>query len=549
MKGQNERCPLQAECERKCKFQNRELDCDYYHANARPGYTIDDQEEKRFTGPIRDWSGVDTDDFDDLDDDVDEVEEVETEGRINGLMCKIPVDKLIPHPDNPRKDLGDLTELAASIEAKGVLQNLTVVPAGDDTYRIIIGHRRHAAAKLAGLAKLPCVIVDMTPQEQFETMMVENVQRSDLTVYEQAEGFQMMLDMGGSVEKVAEKTGFSETTVRNRVKLLKLDKKEFHKAEKRGATMTDYLKLNAIEDPERRNKVLASIGTAEFNVRLKNALEEEAFLKRMERVLNYFRSEQDWCRERTDEEVSYKEGAFSYYTAYDKYHPEDPKRPADADTREYIWSITASNTITVYKENIKSCEKTPLSPEGQRKQKLKEDLEEIKSQLNRISKIHLELRDDFIHDFTATTTYEMDIQAFAAKAMLVLGDGYLHRMDTDRLGNLLGVPRNTKGILDEAALKSQLFNRPQYALLCSTYTILEETGQKYNDSSNWITDVGFPPAHAKNTKLDLIYEGLCSIGYEMSEEEIQMKEGTHPLFRKAINLVNEYQKEAANAKS
>ena len=78
-----------------------------------------------------------------------------------GGLAYIPVSKLYPHPDNPRKDLGDLTELAESIKANGVLQNLTVVPnmvvgeiSGDvwqRGYKVIIGHRRLAAAKLAGL--------------------------------------------------------------------------------------------------------------------------------------------------------------------------------------------------------------------------------------------------------------------------------------------------------------------------------------------------------------------------------------------------------------
>ncbi|MBO6269431.1 MAG: ParB N-terminal domain-containing protein [Clostridium sp.] len=71
----------------------------------------------------------------------------------------LPIENLLPHPLNPRKDLGDLTELADSIRAQGVLQNLTVVPEpleGPDKYRILIGHRRHAAAKLAGLTELPC---------------------------------------------------------------------------------------------------------------------------------------------------------------------------------------------------------------------------------------------------------------------------------------------------------------------------------------------------------------------------------------------------------
>lgn len=456
----------------------------------------------------------------------------------------IHISRLHPHPDNPRKELGDLTELAASIEAKGVLQNLTVAPDNDGGYRIVIGHRRYAAAKLAGFTDLPCVVADMTPQEQFETMMVENVHRSDLTVYEQAEGFQMMLDMGGSVEQVAEKTGFSETTVRRRVKLLDLNKEKFQKAEKRGGTMTDYLKLTDIKDPERRNKVLDTIGTAEFNASLKNALAEEAFLERMERIRNYFRNEQDWCRERTDEEIGYGEGQYSYYTAYDRYHDDDPKAPSNVGEVDYIWSNTSPTTVTIYKKLLKSIEKAPLSPEGQRKQKLKEDLENIKTDLNRISATHRELREEFVHGFSAVNNYEMDIQAFAAMALIHLCDGYVHRLDTDRLGNLLGVQTDNKGLLDESGLKKVLFNRPQHALLCAAYSSLERAGQKYNDSGNWITDIGFPPAHQKNTALDLIYKGLESIGYEMSDEELLMQRGTHPLFRKAKELIAEYEKEA-----
>ena len=122
--------------------------------------------------------------------------------NINEQMVYLSVEKLFPHPDNPRKDLGDLKELTASISARGVLQNLTVVPREiecqelEDEFTVIIGHRRHAAAQRAGLLKVPCVVTAMTPAEQFETMMIENVQLIDLTLYEQAKGFQMMLDMG-----------------------------------------------------------------------------------------------------------------------------------------------------------------------------------------------------------------------------------------------------------------------------------------------------------------------------------------------------------------
>ena len=73
----------------------------------------------------------------------------------------IKVERLLPHPQNPRKDLGDLTELANSIRENGIMQNLTVVPKGHGYHTIIIGHRRHAAAKLAGLKEVPCVVANL----------------------------------------------------------------------------------------------------------------------------------------------------------------------------------------------------------------------------------------------------------------------------------------------------------------------------------------------------------------------------------------------------
>ena len=103
----NERCPLQSECGRKkCEFKFKEAECNYYIGNSRPGYEIPDQEK------------TDTSIWDDA---------AETTDVAVGLTY-IPIDELYPHPDNPRKDLGDLTELADSIKVKGVLQNLTVIP-------------------------------------------------------------------------------------------------------------------------------------------------------------------------------------------------------------------------------------------------------------------------------------------------------------------------------------------------------------------------------------------------------------------------------------
>jgi ParB family chromosome partitioning protein len=91
-----------------------------------------------------------------------------------------------------------------------VLQNLTVVPILGEysheplgSYRAVIGHRRLAAAKLAGLETVPCIVANMTEHEQLKTMIMENMQRADLTLIEQAGAFQMMMDLGDSINSIA----------------------------------------------------------------------------------------------------------------------------------------------------------------------------------------------------------------------------------------------------------------------------------------------------------------------------------------------------------
>lgn len=202
----------------------------------------------------------------------------------------IDVNKIHPHPDNPRKELGDLKELAASIKENGIYQNLTVVPwfseitgkpcdtpdmQNEMGYRVVIGHRRLAAAKMAGLEKVPCIVSDMDKKEQVQCMLLENMQRSDLSLWEQAQGFQLMIDLGDSIEQIANKSGFSQSTVRRRVKLLELDPDKFKATRHRNVTIDDYEKLNRIKNIDYRNDVLEHIGTSNFNNELSKALQRE----------------------------------------------------------------------------------------------------------------------------------------------------------------------------------------------------------------------------------------------------------------------------------
>ena len=105
------------------------------------------------------------------------------------MIQDIAIEQLDIHPQNVRKVYTDIDELAESIKARGVMQNLTVVPNPDkkDHYLVVIGNRRLTAARKAGLKTMPCSVVEMTEKEQISTMLLENMQRSDLSVSEQAQ--------------------------------------------------------------------------------------------------------------------------------------------------------------------------------------------------------------------------------------------------------------------------------------------------------------------------------------------------------------------------
>lgn len=123
-----------------------------------------------------------------------------------------------PHPDNPRKQIGDVTDLAASIKANGLLSPLSVVPNGE-RYRVIAGHRRLAACKQAGTGAVPCFVLDLDPLQQLEAMVTENCQREQLTVLEEADAIQGMLDLGATTAGVAHRLGRSADYVRDRAKV------------------------------------------------------------------------------------------------------------------------------------------------------------------------------------------------------------------------------------------------------------------------------------------------------------------------------------------
>lgn len=438
----------------------------------------------------------------------------------------IEVTKIFPHPDNPRKNLGDIQELSDSIKANGVLQNLTVVPRSNGQYTIVIGHRRLAAAKKAGLSVVPCVAMEMTPQEQVRTMLMENIQRSDLTVYEQAQGFQMMLDMGETVESIAKDCGFSQSTVRRRVRLLDLDADKFKKSEARGATLQDYAQLEKIETPELKNKVLDTIGTVNFKDALKKAIDDEKHLRRMaqwETDLEAFaiKIEKRDC-------VGEASVPMDYVKNYGRWSQKDTmvEKPADAGEVRYYYRV-GTDQIDLYKDHQ---ERGETEEERQRKEKDRAR-NRVKAELREITERHYSLRVEFVSDFSAAKKHLVEICKYAVGA--IVGDGEYGRdeINAELTGELLdlGIDDNTDYPAFTAMVEECADEHPEYALLVCAYASVDADDNGYWNE-RWNTDKReYEIAHEPNSELDRLYNFLVSLGYEMSDEEKAMQDGTHQL--------------------
>lgn len=171
-----------------------------------------------------------------------------------------------PHPDNPRKQIGDVTDLAASIKANGLLSPLSVVPNGE-RYRVIAGHRRLAACKQAGTGAVPCFVLDLDPLQQLEAMVTENCQREQLTVLEEADAIQGMLALGATTASVAYRLGRSADYVRDRAKAASIKTEVRASRDDFGQISIGQLVAIARYDgqPDRQKELAQAAGTSNFD--------------------------------------------------------------------------------------------------------------------------------------------------------------------------------------------------------------------------------------------------------------------------------------------
>ena len=166
----------------------------------------------------------------------------------------IPIEKVRPNPEQPRKALGDLRELTDSIREKGVLEPLLVryVPR-EDTYYIISGERRYHAAKAAGLHELPCIEKIADDAETLELALIENLQRKDLTAFEEADGLaRLAQQFDYTHEDIAKKIGKARSSVTETLSLLNIPAPIRKKCMDRGVVSKSLLLQIARQPTEKK---------------------------------------------------------------------------------------------------------------------------------------------------------------------------------------------------------------------------------------------------------------------------------------------------------
>lgn len=458
----------------------------------------------------------------------------------NEELTMLPVSAIYPHPDNPRKDMGDVTELANSIKKRGILQNLTVMPGhwltidemaavveaytedptdelkelietkwSEEGYTTLIGHRRTAAAKLAGTSEAPCRIVyGLTKNEQISMMLEENMQRNDLTIYEQAESFQLMLDLGETVETLADKTGFSKSTIYHRLNIAKLDQGVLKEKE---------------EDVDERNKILSQASSSEnLKYRIEQNVRDKQRVKKGEELVALLKEK--GVQQSEIDIRGYTAGyegvdSISLWNTEDAVLPELPE-----DTSDIVFYHFPGNSITI-KRKIEAPEADDSSNSSNKKSsELASKIRENTSRLNSIEKSFDEHFGEFV-DMTVHGKIPVKDDLQVINSLIVIGMQMGFSSFSFRsLCNCIDEHYQDYDGEDKKKVERMAQNLPVTVyILCALHNNLTYGRSIYNSWNNEL-----------NTEYALLVYKLVMetkhMGFVPDDDEFKLIKGTHPLF-------------------
>lgn len=197
--------------------------------------------------------------------------------RMAKELRKIPVNDIMANKDQPRKyfDEESIRELSESIRAVGIIQPLTVRERMDGKFDLISGERRLRAAKVAGLAGVPCVVIKVGDEEVDVMSLVENIQREDLSFIEEAKAYAKLInDYGFTQQQLCEKVGKKQSTVSNKMRILRLGDEVLTAIATSGLTERHARALLGIPDTGMRLRAVETIVKRDLNVRQTEELVE-----------------------------------------------------------------------------------------------------------------------------------------------------------------------------------------------------------------------------------------------------------------------------------
>ena len=188
---------------------------------------------------------------------------------LGSLVLRLETDKIVPNPAQPRKYFAEeaIATLADSIRRHGVLQPLTVRSVEGGRFELVAGERRLRAARLAGLSRVPCLLVDTDDKTSAELAMIENLQRENLNMFEEAEAIGKLGALYGlTQEQIAERLSCSQSAVANKLRLLKLSPEHRAMILSAGLSERHARALLRLRDEDLRDDALRQIIGRRLNV-------------------------------------------------------------------------------------------------------------------------------------------------------------------------------------------------------------------------------------------------------------------------------------------
>ncbi|MDO5125202.1 MAG: ParB/RepB/Spo0J family partition protein [Ruminococcus sp.] len=183
-------------------------------------------------------------------------------------VMDIPINLIRPNPNQPRKhfDPASLTSLAKSISQDGIIQPLTV-RITESHYELVSGERRLRAAKLAGLRSVPCILIDISDERSAVVALIENIQRADLSFFEEAMAISHLIkEYGMTQENTAIRLGMAQSTLANKLRLLKLSPTERQIITKNNLSERHARALLKLQNEDERKRALAFVIENNLNV-------------------------------------------------------------------------------------------------------------------------------------------------------------------------------------------------------------------------------------------------------------------------------------------